>query len=223
MDASGLKLPETGNYSFYEMFEGATQLSAAPDIKTRVARQYCCGRMFRDCSSLTSTPEISCGTIGGYAFRQAFTNCTSLIQAKDVSCDGGVWGYAFHRAFANCSSLGDAPALPSDIKDSNAYNSTFQNCTSLSTAKVTLSGYTKNACNMMFVGCTNLLSVEIEGPADPTIYNGEEYRCFYNTFQSCSALQYVKIPWTKWDVQDAGNRQFTTGWMYGVHGENGGL
>ena len=193
-----------------------------PEIKGAAARQSSYRGFCTECTSLLSAPAIDLSVIGEQAFQGAFRGCTSLEHIPDISASE-VWNAAFYYAFADCSSLGDAPALPSDIKDSNTYNSMFQNCTSLSTAKVTLSGYTRNACNMMFLGCTNLLSVEIEGPVDPTIYNGQEYRCFYNTFQNCSALQYVKIPWTKWDVQDVGNRQFTTGWMYGVHGENGGL
>lgn len=99
----------------------------------------------------------------------------------------------------------------------------FSECTGIKTANITLSNYTKSACNSMFSNCSGLLSVEIQAPVDPPSYNNNEYRCFYSAFANCSALQYVKIPWTKWDVLDVGNRQFTTGWMYGVHGENGGL
>lgn len=194
------------------MFEGATQLSSAPDIKVSAARQYCCRRMFRDCSSLPSTPGISCGEIGSHVFEQAFTNCASLVQAKDVSCDGNVWGQAFHWAFANCTSLTAAPALPTHVQGSYVYEEAFTGCTGLQTASVSLQNYNIGACQAMFRGCTGLSSIEIQAPADPVAAGNNAYRCFYGLADGCSSLQKITVPFTKWDME----QQFTSYWLRGT-------
>ncbi len=73
----------TGQYTFYQMFQGCTSLVEAPDLSsiTTVGDQSMY-RMFYNCTSLTAPPDFSVvSTVGTGSFSECFYGCSSLAVA----------------------------------------------------------------------------------------------------------------------------------------------
>ena len=86
IDASNLILPATTltTYCYSDLFNGATNLTAAPELPATTLATYCYNKMFKNCSSLTAAPELPVTTLERSCYYQMFYGCTSLTTAPDL-------------------------------------------------------------------------------------------------------------------------------------------
>lgn len=131
IDASDLLLPaETlTNYCYTHMFDGCTNLTAAPkELPATTVAESCYMSMFQGCTKLTTVPvELPATVMKEWCYNSMFYGCTSLTTA---------------------------PKLPATTLAYRCYGFMFNGCTSLNEVWVK-PGYDDGACKNMFAGCTN--------------------------------------------------------------------
>jgi len=172
----------------YQMFQGCTSLSAAPELPATgtIASQGYYG-MFNGCTTLLTPPSrLAVTPSGGNGhFREMFNGCTSLLLAPELTAtvirqDG------CRSMFNGCASLQEAPELLANTISGNyACAYMFQNCTSLTQGpSALLATDMQNYCYAsMFKGCTLL---EAAPRIDATTL--ADY-CFQEMFSGCIALR----------------------------------
>lgn len=131
IDASDLLLPaeELTNYCYTHMFDGCTNLTAAPkELPATTVAVDCYSNMFKGCTKLTTVPvELPATVMQEWCYSNMFNGCTSLTTA---------------------------PKLPATSLANRCYSFMFYGCTSLNEVWVK-PGYDGGACYEMFTGCTN--------------------------------------------------------------------
>ncbi|MBO7734868.1 MAG: leucine-rich repeat protein [Methanobrevibacter sp.] len=118
-----------------------------------------------------------------------FSGSTQLISAENLilpyyfASDDRGYGFA-NGMFKDCTSLTTAPiTLPATTLVDACYNGMFQNCTSLTTAPVLPATDLAIMCyNNMFAGCTSLITA----PALPATTLATS--CYVGMFQNCTSL-----------------------------------
>ena len=119
----------------YNMFQGCTSLTTAPDMSSVTSIEGC-RNMFKGCTSLTTAPDLSNVTLIEYqSCDSMFQGCTSLTTVPDLSSLTTVYSSGCNNMFRGCTSLTTAPDLSS------------------------LTSVYSSSCSNMFNGCTNLSSV----------------------------------------------------------------
>ena len=88
---------------YYSMFEGCSNLTAAPALPATTLAEKCYQYMFYGCSSLTTAPALPATTLANYCYCSMFEG----------------------------SGLTTAPALPATTLVSNCYFAMFRNCSTL--------------------------------------------------------------------------------------------
>jgi len=143
---------------FYNLFEGCTSLTAAPELPAMSMDPYGYEGMFRGCINLKEAPELPATTLSESCYAGMFEGCTSLIKAPELpattlaeSCYSGM--------FTLCTSLNAAPNLPATTIAKECYSHMFVGCTSLSIVPESLPATTlSESCYAgMFEGCTSLI------------------------------------------------------------------
>ncbi len=180
-DASGLLLPATTLTArcYYSMFDGCTNLTAAPELPatTLAARCYyymfrdcgalttaptlpatemkdnCYSNMFNGCTNLTAAPELPATTLAENCYSYMFMSCTSLTSVPEELPVTDLKNYCYLYMFYGCTSLTTAPKLPAITLADGCYDSMFSGCTSLTEAWVKAE-YDFTNCYNMFYGCT---------------------------------------------------------------------
>lgn len=148
----------------YQMFQGCTALTAAPELPaagtiategyrgmfsgctamatppSRLAVTPVSGsnsnfrEMFQGCTSLLLPPEIQATEIGSNGCRSMFDGCTSLTSGPDLPAVT-VADYAYANMFQNCSAMKQGPAaLPATTMRNYCYSAMFKNCSLLEAA-----------------------------------------------------------------------------------------
>lgn len=72
----------TGTYNCYQMFEGCSRLTTAPDLPATTLTDFCYERMFYGCRSLTAAPELPATTLVQECYYYMFCGCTKLNYIK---------------------------------------------------------------------------------------------------------------------------------------------
>ena len=132
VDASRLILPMStmSEYGYRYMFQGCTNLTAAPSLPAATLAQECYLSMFQGCTSLTTASALPATTLTANCYQSMFQGCTQLTAA---------------------------PTLPATTLASNCYTSMFQGCTALTTAPKLLAETLVSDCyKNMFNGCSSL-------------------------------------------------------------------
>lgn len=82
VDASALVLPmETMRGSGYlSMFQGCTNLIAAPELPATTLADKCYQSMFQGCTSLSKAPKLLAETLPQYCYNGMFSGCSSLSE-----------------------------------------------------------------------------------------------------------------------------------------------
>lgn len=148
----------TGQYTFIRLFSGNVSIVDATELilpATSLARS-CYGYMFDGCSNLTAAPELPATTLASGCYSCMFTGCTRLTTAPHLPATTLVSGcYSF--MFEGCSSLTTAPELPATTLADKCCQYMFEGCSSLTTAPelpaTTLADY---CYRYMFYGCSKL-------------------------------------------------------------------
>ena len=125
--------PTMANYCYYNMFQGCTSLTQAPDLPATTLESNCYKNMFYGCTSLIQAPALPATTLADYCYSYMFYGCTSLIQAPALPATTLAY-YCYYYMFKGCTSLIQAPALPATTLASRCYQNMFYLCTSLTQA-----------------------------------------------------------------------------------------
>ena len=152
------------------MFDGCTNLTAAPALPATTLAEGCYAYMFNGCTSLTTAPELPATTLASFCYGGMFNNCTSLTKAPELPANA-LAHYCYQEMFRNCSSLVQAPALPATTLTTACYGAMFNGCTSLTAAPelpaTTLADYCYEG---MFYKCTGLKISSTQSSEYPTAW-----------------------------------------------------
>ena len=160
---SAPELPATdlANYCYYEMFKGCTSLTTAPKLPATTLAKSCYNSMFSGCTSLTRAPQLPATTLANcdYCYSKMFNGCTSLTTAPELKAEE-LAGYCYTEMFSGCTALTTAPELKAEPLASFCYADMFSGCTALTRAPELKAEILADFCYYdMFSGCTNLESV----------------------------------------------------------------
>ena len=192
----------SGNYCFYRLFYGNTNLTAAPQLAATTLTQYCYGEMFRGCTSLNSTPILSSTTLTIGCYEGMFLGCSSLTAAPSLPASA-LTASCYASMFKGCTALTSAPSLSALSLAANCYESMFEGCAALISAPtLPTTVLAQNCYASMFSGCTALTTAP-HLPAT-TLASG----CYDLMFSGCTNLASISVAFTSW-----GN---TTNWVQNV-------
>ena len=172
-------------YCYEEMFNGCTSLTTAPSLPATTLAQSCYSGMFNGCTSLTTAPSLPATTLENYCYQMMFNGCSSLTTAPSLPALV-LTSQCYYAMFYGCSSLVNPPSLPATTLASNCYTDMFHYCTSLTTAPALPATTLVTYCySQMFQGCTSLTTA----PALPatTLVNN----CYSAMFANCTNLNTV--------------------------------
>jgi len=140
------------NNAFYRLFYNCSKLINAENLSlpATILATQCYYQMFQGCTSLTEAPELPATTLANYCFYQMFQGCTSLTTAPQLPATTLVQG-CYYRMFNGCTSLTMAPELPATTLAGYCYNSMFYNCTSLNYIKCLATNISAYNCTASWV------------------------------------------------------------------------
>lgn len=183
----------TGSARFCSLFNGCTQLTAAPELPAEKLADNCYANMFRECTSLEKAPDLPAMTLAQNCYQWMFYGCIKLNEAPKLeatslkrACYNGMFSRCtsltiapnlqatelaiscYANMFSQCSKLKTGPKeLPAAELTENCYNSMFLSCTSLNTVpELPVSKLAKGCYSAMFFGCNNLSSVTMLATSD---------------------------------------------------------
>ena len=183
----------TWSARFCSLFNGCTQLTAAPELPAEKLAAYCYANMFRECTSLEKAPDLPAMTLAPNCYQWMFYGCKKLNEAPKLEAKS-LERACYNGMFYGCTSLTTAPDLPAtklaiscyanmfnkcskletgpkelpatELKE-NCYNNMFGSCTSLNTVpELPVSKLVKGCYSSMFFGCNNLSSVTMLATSD---------------------------------------------------------
>ena len=235
VSAENLVLPATTltDSCYYNMFNGCTSLTIAPELPATTLASACYCDMFGNCASLTTAPkELPATTLVDNCYAYMFEGCTSLTTAPSIlpatileyyCCSNMFRGcvslktapelpatklaqYCYQNMFDGCTSLTTAPKLPATTLANNCYYQMFKGCSSLTIAPALPATTLANSCySSMFRGCASLTTAP-ELPATTLA----SY-CYASMFRGCTNLNYIKCLATDISASDC-----TSNWVRGV-------
>ena len=217
VDASKLILPMAtmSEYGYRYMFQGCTNLTAAPALPAATMAKECYLSMFQGCTQLAAAPALSALTLAEKCYQSMFLDCTQLTAAPVLPASSLATS-CYRYMFQGCTSLAAAPALPATALATYCYDSMFRGCTALTDAPVLACETLVEGCySSMFRECTSLAAA----PALPAATL--EKNCYNCMFYGCSSLRSVICMATS----GINSNNSTTNWLYGVpntaddHGE----
>ena len=148
------------------MFQGCTTLANAPALPSASVGSLGYYRMFKDCSGLMQAPDLPAETLGTQCYQEMFMNCSSLVSAPAELPATTLSTSCYQDMFNGCLALTKVPAeLPATYTDSdspsNCYKGMFSGCISMNHApEIKLKRIGANSCELMFNGCTSLVTAE---------------------------------------------------------------
>jgi hypothetical protein len=119
-NASNLKLPAMTlrNGCYRNMFQGCTNLTAAPELPATALTSNCYQWMFFGCSSLTTAPKLPATSLGNSCYQGMFYNCSALNTAPALMTDT-LQNYCYQQMFNGCTNLNYIQCLATNISATN--------------------------------------------------------------------------------------------------------
>ena len=202
-DISDLLLPATtlAGACYYFMFQGCTNLAAAPkELPATTLAEACYYSMFKGCTSLTTIPEalLPATTLAGHCYQNMFQDCTGLTTLPEKLLPATeMKPSCYATMFYQCTGLTTLPEklLPAETLANNCYHHLFQGCTSLTTAPALPATTLADCCySLMFYGCKKLEQT----PHLAAETSALKKECYYYMFGECKGLTkaYVKANYT---------------------------
>ena len=148
------------------MFDGCSSLANAPALTSSTVGSSGYRDMFRNCTGLVTAPELSAMSLGSSCYHEMFMGCTSLMNAPSELPATTLASSCYRDMFNGCLSLSTVPAeLPATYSDSDSpsscYKGMFSGCISMNHApEIKLERIGANSCELMFNGCTSLVTAE---------------------------------------------------------------
>lgn len=144
--------PIMGDWCFYGMFYGCTDLISAPDLLADSVSEFACSGMFAGCTDLMDAPKLAATNLSDWCYIDMFYGCTSLITAPSLPATELACG-CYSNMFYHCTYLLDAPELPATKLMPECYSNMFDGCMCLRVAPKLPNVKLKGCCNHMFRGC----------------------------------------------------------------------
>lgn len=218
------------NFSIYlsggyaaNCFANCTSLTTFPNI-TGYSSDYeagCCSYMFANCTSLSKFPNSLAGfTKIKSCFKNMFEGCTGITTLpKGFLADSNLKESCYEEMFYGCTSLKATPDLTAKtINVNNAYRGMFTNCTSLTTAKLSLNEFGSSAnhvCQDMFKGCSKLSNVSV-GFTSFSYMNNHKNNNLSNWLNGVASSGIMNVPntyaWTTETITNSVNG-IPSGWV----------
>ena len=179
-------------YEFREMLKGCTGLISARNLLLPATQdfglypQWVYTSMFSGCTSLTMPPiELPAPTVPANGYQEMFKDCCSLIETPEILATKA-YDEAFESMFENCTSL--SKVMQSLYADSvylqkDAYNSMFKYCINIKNTPDLARDVLWNG-EYVFNCCISLSSVTL--PYNTTIINN-------GAFSGCTSLTGITI------------------------------
>lgn len=105
--------------SFENFFENSGVISAENLILPLVVGYGCYYDMFNGCTSLTTAPELPATTLVDYCYREMFRNCTSLTTGPSILPATTLTQFSYYNMFRGCSNLNYIKCLATNISARN--------------------------------------------------------------------------------------------------------
>ena len=121
-------------YCGYNMFQGCTSLTTAPELPATTLAIQCYGSMFSGCTNLTTSPELQATTLTKRCYSHMFNGCTSLTTAPELPSTT-LAVQCYWSMFRDCTSLITAPELPATTLANSCYYQMFKDCSNLNYIK----------------------------------------------------------------------------------------
>lgn len=115
-------------------FMNCTGLTSARDLQliaTTVEYDAYCG-MFNGCTNLVAAPEISATTVYGFSFDRMFSGCTSLVTPPSKLLPTSLNMGSYRNMFAGCTSLTYSPVIYAKTGAVSCMSYMFSHCSNLS-------------------------------------------------------------------------------------------
>lgn len=144
----------TGNYVFYGIFEGCTQLEDAYNMKFPSPNIVQQGNIsiFKGCTNLLRGPKEIEGQINGnWTLCNLFSGCTNLVYASKINTTM-VNTNTFQDFCNRCTHLQKAPFINATTfqTNGNLFQYTFYGCTSLSAIELKFTSWPNNTSNWVY-------------------------------------------------------------------------
>ena len=110
------------------------------DLEQTTLAAYCYYNMFNGCTGLTSAPELPATTLAIYCYYNMFAGCTGLTSAPELPATN-LKPRCYYRMFFRCTGLTSAPELPATTLVDTCYFMMFFGCKNLSIIKVHLTAW----------------------------------------------------------------------------------
>lgn len=178
----------TWSAKFCSLFNGCTQLTAAPELPAEILAVYCYANMFRGCTSLEKAPDLPAMTLAPNCYQWMFYGCKKLNEAPKLEATS-LEKACYNGMFYGCTSLTTAPDLPATKLAISCYTSMFNKCSNLETGPKELPAteLKENCYNNMFGSCTSLNTVP-ELPVSKLVKG-----CYSSMFFGCNNLSSVTM------------------------------
>ena len=110
VDENFLPFSQLGNNCYSGLFQGCSNLLAAPKLPALEAVSRCYDSMFRNCTNLLVAPELPATTLGNYCYNYMFAGCQNLTSAPVLPALS-VSGSGYYYMFSNCRKVAYIKAM----------------------------------------------------------------------------------------------------------------
>ena len=214
----------SGGYAPF-CFDSCTSLTTFPKIKSQSSYEaLCCSYMFANCTSLSKFPnenDLVNFSLSNLCFYNMFNGCTSIttLPKSFLSNVNALKESCYEEMFYGCTSLKVTPELSAEtINVNDAYKGMFTNCTSLTTAKLSLKEFGSSAnhvCLNMFNGCSKLSNVSV-GFTSFSYMNNHKNNNLSNWLKGVASSGIMNVPntyaWTTESITHSVNG-IPSGWV----------
>ena len=116
VSAENLILPATtlAERCYYEMFQGCTSLTIAPELPATSLAMGCYDSMFQSCTSLTTAPALPSTTLAENCYQFMFQGCISLTAAPELPATTLAL-YCYQFMFSGCKNLNYIKCLATNV------------------------------------------------------------------------------------------------------------
>ncbi len=151
--------------TFKRLFLNNVNLIDASDLllPAETLTNFCYNHMFDGCTNLTAAPkELPATTVAGDCYSYMFASCAALTTVPEELPATVMEEWCYSNMFNGCTSLTTAPKLPATSLADRCYSFMFNGCTSLNEVWVK-AGYNGDACYEMFTGCATGGTLHTDG------------------------------------------------------------
>ena len=129
-------MPSTATINCYDsMFEGCTNLTAAPALPATSVMAASYRKMFKDCKSLLSCPDLPATSLGTNCYQDMFNGCSNLVHVPTILPATTLDRVCYYNMFRDCEKIRRGPDLPAATLTDYCYEGMFAGCLNMTYLK----------------------------------------------------------------------------------------